>query len=416
MTRDFRTRPLEGLRVLDMTSALAGPFCTLLLGSLGAEVIKIERPGGGDLARSNPPYVGPNGIHLHAESPDDHSVSLLNRSRNKRSLTLDASTPQGRDVLHDLVRRSDVFVQSLSSGTVQKLGADYETLHKINPRLVYCSIDGVSPDSTFASTKIMDIIIQALSGVMDVTGEPGTPPMRVGVPIGDLVAPMFAVSGILAALRVVDREGVGQNVTVGLVESLALLVALEHFDASAAVGLPKRSGNSHSRLAPFGVYECKDGHMAIAALLDPWFRALTKAMDHPELVRDERFSSRGRRVKFSSELDQIIQGWTLLRSKAEVWEVLSEQHGVPCAPVRTVEEVLDDASLHARNILVDLPHPDPEVSTALVGSGVPWQFSRSEVSLKQPAPRLGQDTAALLHDVLGLGEDEVAALRTAGVI
>jgi crotonobetainyl-CoA:carnitine CoA-transferase CaiB-like acyl-CoA transferase len=408
--------PLAGVRVVDMTSALAGPFCTLLLASMGAEVIKIEAPWGGDLARTNPPYLGRRGLHLDRTDPDEMSLFLLNRTRNKRSVTLDAKSPTGREILHKLVRVSDVFVQNLSDGAVERMAADYKTLSALNRRLVYCTIDGVSGDSPFAGLKIMDILVQALSGIMDVTGEPGQSPTRVGIPIGDLCAPLFAVSGILAALRVSERTGVGQKISVSLVDALASLIALEHFDALESVGIPVRSGNSHARLAPFGVYPCRDGFVAIAAVLDQWFVPLARAIGREDLISDEHFASRAARADYSAELDEVIVEWTKSRSRDDVVHSLFNVAGVPTAPVRTVADVLRDQSLRQGGAIVALSHPDGSVETDLTGSGVPWRFSMSKVALDRPAPRLGADNDAVYGELLGLDEEALTRLRREKVI
>jgi crotonobetainyl-CoA:carnitine CoA-transferase CaiB-like acyl-CoA transferase len=408
--------PLAGVRVVDMTSALAGPFCTLLLASMGAEVIKIEAPGGSDLARTNPPYVGRDGLHLGSYGADEISVFLLNRTRNKQSITLDVKSPAGKEMLYELVKVSDVFVQNLSDGAVDRMGADYKTLRALNEGLVYCSIFGVSDDSPFAGLKVMDILVQALSGIMDVTGDPGGPPMRVGIPIGDLCGPLFAVSGILAALRVSERTGVGQKVSVSLVDALASLVAAEHFDALSSVGIAARSGNSHSRLAPFGVYPCRDGFVAIAAVMDEWFAPLARAIGREDLVSDERFTTRAARVDHSAKLDELIVTWTKVRSKDEVVRVLFTVAGVPTAPVRSVGDVLTDESLRRSGAIVPLRHPDPTVQVGVAGSGVPWRFSMSPVGLDRPAPRLGADNEAVYGGLLGLGPGELARLRREGVI
>lgn len=408
--------PLEGVRVVDMTSALAGPFCTLLLAGLGADVIKIEAPGGSDLARSNAPYIGPSGVHMQPLDPQDLSVFFLNRSRNKRSVTLDAKSPTGRALLYRLIERSDVFVQNLSLSTVERLGADYESLRKINGKLIYCSILGVDKESPFAGMKVVDILIQALSGIMDVTGEPGTPPMRVGIPIGDFCAPLFALSGILAALHMRERTGRGQELSVSLVDALASLVAAEQFDALEAVGIPSRTGNSHARLAPFGVYPCEDGYVAVAAMHDNWFVSLVDAMGRSYLAADPRFSTRAARALHGSELDEIVTNWTRERSQEQVLSLLTAKGGVPSVAVRSIGDVISDYALQENGALVPLHHPNSDVNSRLMGSGLPWHFSDSSVDLNRPAPWLGADNSAVYGALLGLSDEELQTLSNRGVI
>ena len=410
------TGPLTGIRVIDMTYALAGPFCTLLLAGLGAEVIKVEAPSGGDLARANPPFLGPNGISLTAAGPDDLSISVLNRNRNKRSVTLDLKSRDGRQLLHRLIGTGDVFVQNLGDGVADRLGADYASLQQVNPRLVYCSIAGLGDGSPFKGLKVMDILVQALSGIMDVTGEQDGRPTRVGIPIGDLCGPLFAVSAILAALRVAERDGIGQQISVNLVDALASLVAVEHFDALGSTGFQIRSGNSHSRLAPFGVYRCLDGYIAIAAPTDEWFLRLAAAIGRSDIINDARFSSRSARAKYSADLDGVIEAWTSEQTTADALQVLFGQASVPAAPVRSVNEVLSDESLHLSGAVSDLCHPDLPIHAPITGSGLPWNFSVSSVGLHRPAPRLGADNDAVYRDLLGLSPDDLAELRRRRVI
>lgn len=416
MNEPTATSPLAGVRVIDMTYALAGPFCTLLLASLGAQVIKVEAPAGGDLARANPPYLGPNGISLTRSGEDDLSISVLNRNRNKQSITLDLKSEDGRALFHRLIETGDVFVQNLGDGVADRLGADYDTLQRINPRLVYCSIGGLGDDSPFKGLKVMDILVQALSGIMDVTGEPGGPPMRVGIPIGDLCGPLFAVSAILAGLRVAERDGIGQRISVNLVDALAALVAVEHFDALASVGLQIRTGNSHARLSPFGMYRCIDGYIAIAALTDDWFARLAAAIGRSDIVSDARFASRPARVKYSAELDQVIEAWTREQTTDTAVKILLGEADVPTAPVRSVNDVLADESLRASGAVASLRHPDLPVHAPVTGSGVPWHFSVSTVGLRRPAARLGGDNDTVYRELLGLGPDELADLRLRQVI
>jgi len=408
--------PLAGVRVIDMTYALAGPFCTLILAGLGAEVIKVEAPVSGDLARTNPPFLGPRGVSVGVSSPNDVSISVLDRNRNKKSITLNLKSEKGRQLFHQLVGMADVFVQNLGEGVVDRLGADYASLQTINKRLVYCSIVGLNDKSPFKGLKVMDILVQALSGVMDVTGEPGGPPMRVGITIGDLCGPLFAVGAILAALRVAERNGTGQYISVSLVDALASLVAVEHFDALERSGIPIRSGNSHPRLAPFGVYRCLDGYIAIAALLDEWFVQLAHAIGRSDILEDARFSSRSARVQHAAELDRIIEVWTEKQTTANVFQVLFHEGGIPAAPVRSVSEVLSDESLHSSGAVVKLAHPGLSIQEPITGFGLPCNFSVSKVGLQQPAPSLGADNKTVYQDLLGLDQNELEELRRRGVI
>ena len=248
------TRPLEGIRVLDLTVALAGPYCSLLLAGMGAEVIKIEGPNGGDIARTNPPYFGPDGFHFDRMEEGDVSISILARARNKKSITLDLKTESGREIFMRLVKLSDVMVENLSDGAAARLGVGYDVVRAANKKIVYASISGLGDPSPFPGLKVMDIIVQALSGIMSATGMPDGPPIRVGIPIADLLAPLYATSGILAALLQRGRTGVGQHVKVSMLDCLASLLAVDHFDVYQRAGLSPRTGNFKHRAAPFGLY------------------------------------------------------------------------------------------------------------------------------------------------------------------
>lgn len=408
-------RPLEGIRVLDLTVALSGPYGALLLAGLGAEVIKIEAPQGGDIARTNPPFHGKGGIHFGAAEEGDVSLSILARGRSKKSVTIDLKTEEGRGIFHDLARHADVVFENLSDGTAERLGADCETLQRINPRLVYASINGLGRPSLYPGVKAMDITVQALSGAMDTTGEADGPPMRFGLPIADLLTPLYAVIGIQAALRQREVTGEGQHVVVSMLECLASLLAFEHLDVLQRNGFPPRSGNSHNRLTPFGVFRTQDGYVSIAAPTEAWVVALFDAMGQPELIRDPRFSSRGPRSVNSGEMNALIEGWTSGLRSAEVIAALQEQRGVPCVPVRRAVDVLSDPALFAAGALQELQHPvDGKVGA--VGAGVPIHMSGSVVGLDRPAQPVGADTDDVLGQLLGLDAAALAGLRARKVV
>lgn len=411
---DQPLRPLAGIRVLDLTVALAGPYGTLLLAGLGAEVIKIEAPQGGDIARFNPPFYGRDGIHFDALEEGDVSLSILARARAKKSVALDLKSEEGRKVFYELVKHADVVFENLSDGTVERLGVDYATLRKINPRIVYGSVTGLGRPSLWPGVKAMDITVQALSGVMDTTGYQDGPPMRFGLPISDLLAPLYAVIGVQAALRQREATGEGQHVVVSMLECLTSLLPFEHFDVFQRHGFPPRSGNHHNRLAPFGIYATRDGHVSIAAANDAWTAAIFAAMGQPDLIRDPRFASRGPRAKNADALNAMIEDWTRQQTSAEVIRVLGERQ-VPCVPVRTALESLSDPALFAAGALQRLEHPVDGPIDA-VGGGVPIHMSASTVGLDRPAALLGADTEDVLGGLLGLDTPALEALRARKVI
>ncbi|MBA3348752.1 MAG: CoA transferase [Actinobacteria bacterium] len=409
---------LDGIRVLDLTIALAGPFTTLSLAMLGAEVVRVESPGGtGDLSRWNPPFVGPGGAHFEAPEPDDISVSMLNRSQGKKSVTLNLKSTVGRQMFLDMARTADVVVENFSAGTADRLGVGYDAVRAVNQGIVYCSISGFGADSPYPDLKAMDIIIQAMSGVMEATGTAGEPPVRVGVPVGDVTGSLYATSAVLAALISRMRTGEGRYIDVSLVDCLAALVSVEHFETFARAGIETRTGNAHARLTPFGVYPAADGYVAIAAHTDRWVAALFGAMGRPELMREERFATRGARVRNASAINALIEGWTRQFARDELVRTLGEEHGVPAAPVRTPDEAMFDRHFAERGSLVPLRHPLYGAGEdTVMGTGMPVRFSGIAAESGRPVPALGEHNASVYAELLGLDADAVEALRRDGVV
>ena len=408
-------RPLQGIRVLDLTVALAGPYGALLLGGLGADVIHIEPPGAGEYARTNPPFVGPRGLSVDAKKEDETSLTTINRGRNKKSVTLDLKSPRGRDIFFQLVEQSDVVFENMSEGTARRLGVGYEETSRVNPRIVYASLSAFGEPAMFPGLKGTDILVQALSGLMEATGFAEGPPTRVGIPIAELVTPLYAVNGILAALIQRARTGEGQHVTVSMLDCLMSLVAEEHFDVLGQAGATSRTGNSFDRLAPFGVFQCRNGYVAIVAFRPEWMKGLLEAMGRPDLLNDPRFSSRGPRTTHAAALNALIEAWTRPRTTEDVVSELFERRAVPVARVRTPLEVLHDPRSAARGAVVKLENPVLGGLQAY-GMGNPIQFSKAYAQFDQPAQALGAATDEVLTDLLHLSERELAELRDAGVI
>jgi crotonobetainyl-CoA:carnitine CoA-transferase CaiB-like acyl-CoA transferase len=395
--------------------ALAGPYAALQLGGLGAEVIHIEAPGGSDIARTNPPFVGPRGVHFANPADDEVSLSIINRGRNKKSVTIDLKTARGRELFFALAKQADVVLENMSEGTTARLGVAYADVRPHNPRIVYASITAMGDPSMIPGLKGMDIIVQALSGLMEVTGFKDGPPVRVGIPLADMVAPLFAVQGILAALIERGRTGEGQQVSVSMLDCLASMVAEEHFDVMHAHGYAMRTGNYHDRLAPFGIYPTRDGHVAIAAFQPAWMKGLAEALGQPGLPQDARFATRGPRMKHALELNAIIEAWTRTHTSDEVVAELRDRRGVPAVHVRTPQQVLDDPWLHASGAVVELQHPALNGVRA-VGTGMPIRFSRSSAGFDQPATAPGTANDEILGGLLNLSAADLDALRADGVI
>jgi crotonobetainyl-CoA:carnitine CoA-transferase CaiB-like acyl-CoA transferase len=407
-------RPLEGITVLDLTTALAGPYATFLLAGLGARVIKIENPAGPDTCRSNAPYLSADGPHLTRQHPDDISVSAINRLRNKQAVTLNMKHPEARAVFEKLAAKADMLVENFARGVLDRLGAGYTDVHRMNPRLLYCSITGFGSRGEAGSGKAMDAIIQALSGAMMTSGATGDPPVRVGVPFADLCAPLFGVIGLLAALHQTQRTGTGQHVDVSMLGVMTSLVACEPFDLLERCGVPQRTGQTVPRLAPFGVYPTADGHVAICAPTDTFAAALFNAIGRPELNTNEAFRTRDARVGNVIEVDRILSDFTLARPTGEVLATLS-QAGVPAAEVRSPAAAVRDPRVVARGETVRLQHaaaPEADV----YGPGVPIVFSSSTVGFDQPPPGIGEHNQEIYGEMLGYTRDELFAFQSAGVI
>jgi crotonobetainyl-CoA:carnitine CoA-transferase CaiB-like acyl-CoA transferase len=409
------TRPLEGIRVLDLTVALAGPYGALLLGGLGAEVIHIEAPGGGDIARTNPPFIGPRGLAFGNKADDEVSLSIVNRGRNKKSLTLDLKSERGRDIFYRLVKESDVVFENMSEGAAVRLGVGYQDVSRINPRIIYASISAFGEPSVYPNLKGVDILVQALSGLMEVTGFADGPPTRVGIPIADMVTPLFAINGLLAALIQRGRTGEGQHVQVSMLDCLASMMAEEHFDLPADPDAPIRTGNSHDRLVPFGTYECSDGFVAICAFRPEWIRPLLEVMGQQQLLDDPRFSSRGSRMQNAARLNELIEAWTCSRTTETVRNELFVKRAVPVVRVRTPKEVLGDRTLQERGAVTQLEHPLMGQVKA-IGMGNPIRFSKAHAQFDVPAQDMGQANAEILGGLLKMSNGEIEELRAAGVI
>lgn len=413
--QETRGRPLEDVTVLDLTTALAGPFGTLLLAGLGARVIKIENPGSVDSCRENPPYLGKDGATLVRRHADDVSVSAINRLRNKQAITLNLKHPRAREVFADLIRRAEVIFENFSRGAMHRLGAGYAQARAINPRIVYCSLTGFGSEGEAGSTKAMDAMIQALSGFMMTSGTEGDPPVRVGVPMADMCAPLFGVIGVLAALMQARRTGIGQHVDVSMLGVMSMMVSGEPFDVLERLGVPQRTGLTVPRLAPFGIYRTRDGFVSICAPMEIFARALFPAIGRPELSADPRFSTRDERVVHVRELDHIIEEYTQRFTAAEVIATL-ESAGVPAAQVRSTDQAVRDPRVVARGETMKLSHPKYGEVDDVYGMGMPLKFSGAQVGFNQPPPAVGEHNEAIYGELLGYSAERIAELRRDGVI
>lgn len=408
-------RPLAGCTVLDLTTALAGPYATLLLAGLGARVIKIENPRQPDTARANAPFVGRDGVAMVRQHDDDMSLAIMERARNKQSITLNLKDPRGRDLFLRMADQADAVVENFSAGVTTRLGIGPDALRARNPRLVYTSISGFGANVQGTQNKAMDTIVQALSGLMMTSGGPDDPPVRVGVPFGDLSAPLFAVIGTLAALMQARATGQGQHVDVSLLGAITAIVAAEPFDVMRRAGQATRTGNTMPRLAPFGIFATQDGYIAICAPTDSFTDNLFRAMGRDDLRADPRFATRDGRVRHHGELHSLVQGWTSGCSSEDAVQRLEAQ-GVPCGRVRDPGEAARDPRLLMRGETEPIEHPTYGAVGDIIVGGLPIRMTGSFAGFDQPAPWLGQHNGDVYGQWLGLGDDDLAALRRDGVV
>jgi len=407
--------PLADLTVLDLTVALAGPVATLLLAGLGARVIKIENPAGGDPSRENAPYFGLGGVKLVRDRADDISVTAFNRLRNKLGVTLNLKHSRAREVFSDLARKADLVVENFTPGTLDELGIGYDAVRRVNPRIVYGSISGFGSDAGPGSPKALDTVIQALSGVMYVSGRENDPPVRVGLTIADLTAALFGVIGALAAVHQARRTGIGQHVDVSMLGALTSLIAAEAYEAMEKCGEPVRTGPSVQRLAPFGIYPANDGHIAICAYTDIFAHRLFAVMGRADLVEDERFRTRDMRVRYYRELDALIAQWTNSETSAEAIAKLNSA-GIPAAEVRDPKAAVHDPRVVARGETVPMIHPKYGTADGIHAMGLPIHFSDASAGFTEPPPALGEHNQRVYGEILGYDADRIAQLRAQGII
>lgn len=391
--------PLEGTRVIDLTQAMAGPFCTMNLADMGADVIKVEPPGGEESRR--PGAVQRNG----------QSGPFLAVNRNKRSLVVDLKRPEGVEILHRLAARSDVLVQNYRPGVADRLGVGYEALRGLNPRLVYCSISGFGATGPYAARGGFDLIAQGMSGIMSVTGEPDGPPAKSGIPISDLAAGLFGAIGVLCALEYRDRTGEGQLVDTSLCEAAMALTVWESAEYWLTGRVPGPLGSAHRLSAPYQALRAEDGYFTVGANNDKLFEGFARGIGRPDLLGDARFRSRGERLAHRAELVAEIEKTTVTGPRAH-WLARLEREGVPSGPINTYPEALNDPHALARRMVVDLDHPRAGQVKAL---GVPVKLSETPGAVDRPAPLLGEHTAAILEE-LGYGKAERTHLFEVGIV
>ncbi len=403
------TGPLHGLRILDLSRVLAGPSCTQLLGDLGADVIKVERPGSGDDTRGwGPPFLaGPDGEETQ------ESAYFLSTNRNKRSLTLDIAQPEGADLARRLIGRSDVLVENFKAGGLKKYGLSYDDLARDNPGLVYCSITGFGQTGPFAARPGYDFLIQGMGGIMSVTGEPEREPMKVGVAIADLMTGMYASSAILAALHHREKTGRGQYIDLALLDTQVAWLANQGLNYLTSGVAPVRLGNEHPNIVPYKVLPCADGYFILAVGNDRQYEAFCRFAGAPELADDARFRTNAARVRQRETLYALLAEITAAKPQ-DHWVDGLTAAGVPCGPVNTIDQVFAHPQVQARDMEIRMSHPAAQGEISLIGN--PIKYSKTPADYRRAPPLLGEHTEEVLAELLGLGAAEVAALRARGVV
>jgi len=398
-----RPRPLlRDVLVVDLTRVLAGPYCTMMLGDLGAEVIKIEEPSRGDDTRGwGPPFA-----------PGGEAAYFLSANRNKRSLTLNLKTDEGRAVLRRLIARGDVLVDNFRTGTLEGWGLDYAALQAIRPGLIVCSITGYGQTGPYRERPGYDFMVQAMGGFMSVTGPVDGEPFRAGIAIADLAAGMFAASAILAALFARERTGEGQRIDMSLLDSQVALMSYVASNYLVSGQPPRRFGNGHPNIVPYQSFPAQDGYFAFAAGNDGQWKRFCEAVGKTEWSTDPRFATNGGRVE-NREAVVAMLGDLFRTRPAAAWMELCESISIPSAPIQTVDQVFDDPQVVARGLRAEVDHPTAG-RLALVGS--PLCIPTSPTQVYRAPPLLGQHTDEILVDILGCTQDEVAAWRRAGVV
>lgn len=394
-------RPLEGIRILDLTRVVSGPFCTMLLGDLGADIIKIEEPTAGDESRAyGPPFAG------------GESAYYLSVNRNKRSCAVDLKAPEGRDLALQLAARSDVVVENFRPGTMERLGLSYVELSGRDPRLVYCSITGFGRGGPDAERPGYDLIIQGESGFMDITGDPAGPPTKAGTSIADLVTGQAAVQGILAALLERERTGRGRRVEVAMLDAMASLLTMNAGIYFTTGRSPTRRGNAHPTIAPYETFKASDGWINLGVANDKFWRLFCEAVGRDDLGREARFAKAADRVMHRAELVPIIAAEIAQQPRAH-WSAVLSRAGVPCGSIRTVQEVAEAEQLVSRGMVLAMEHP---TAGTVRNFDSPIRFDDHVDADDTPPPLLGQHTRSVLESMLGLDADRVTALEEQGVV
>lgn len=405
------TGPLDGVRILDLSRILAGPTCTQLLGDLGADVIKVERPNAGDDTRKwGPPYL------KDAEGKDtDESAYYLSSNRNKRSIAIDLAQPAGQNLVRQLLSKADILIENFKVGALNAYGLAYDQIKDDFPALVYCSITGFGQYGPYADRPGYDLLAQAMGGIMSITGQPDGPPTKVGVGIADVMTGMYASTAILAALRHRDRSGKGQQIDVCLLDCQIAWLINEGTNYLVSGTNPHRRGNEHPNIVPYSVFEASDGHVILAVGNDAQFQRWCAFADAGDLAADPRFTTNAGRVRNRTALYAAMPAYMIRKTKQDWIDGLAGV-GVPCSPVNTIEDVFEDPHTTERAMKIDMPHPSAGGGGTVPLIGNPLKLSETPVSYRRPPPVLDQHGSEVLAEWLGLDATQIETLRAAGAL
>ena len=391
---------LEGIRILDLTRVLAGPYATMIMADMGAEVIKVEQPETGDDSRQFGPHIA------------NESAYFMSLNRNKKSITINLKEEKGKTLLLELLKKVDIVIENFRPGTMERLGLGYDVLKTINPRIIYAACSGFGHTGPYSQRPAYDAVVQAMGGIMSITGDVGGKPMRVGPSIGDITAGLFSAIGILAALNHRNTTGIGQKVDVAMLDCQVAILenAIARYTVTNEV--PKPMGNRHTSIVPFESFETADGEIMVAAGNDVLWKKLCTTMENKELMEDQRFISNPLRNEHYEILRPLIAK-EMKKYTTEKWLQILDKAGVPNGPINTIDQVIQDPQVRARNMIVEVPHP---IAGNLKMAGVPIKMSETQGEIKTPAPLLGQHTEEVLRNLLNLSEEEIKELKLEKVL
>lgn len=396
------SKPLEGIRVLDLTRVLAGPFCTMILSDLGAEVVKVEMPVKGDDSRAFGPFIGKRSLYF---------VSI---NRGKKSISLNLKNPKGKQILLDMVQHFDVIIENFRGGTMERLGLGYEVLKEINPRLIYAASSGFGHSGPYSSLPAYDILVQAMGGVMSITGWKGTAPTRVGMSLGDITASLFAAIGVTSALYSREKTGCGQKIDIAMLDCQVAILENAMLRLQAEGKSPEPIGNRHPTISPFQAYKAGDGEYFVIGIgNDSLWEKLCEVTGRADLSDDKMFETNKLRTEFLAELNAVLEPMFLTRT-AEEWLALFAGSGIPSAPINDIQQVMENPQVKARNMIVEVE--DKHIGTFKIAGNPIKMESIAESETRLPAPEIGEHNQQIYGDLLGLTKAELEGLKREGVI